>query len=536
MAVALKKTAAIAIAAGFAFSGAAGMAATEASAQPAPATSAFTGTQNIPADWTTGNLYINKFENAKPGAAGNGEKLDDTSKLGRPMQGVKYTIIKLNGLDVRKNSDWQKFATFNTLNNTGALPEGVTEGDETVVTTDANGLAKAENLPIGFYKVVETVPEGYTAKSNPFYVSLPMTDPSNRSQWMRNVYVYPKNQGPEETSKPVKTVVDANKHAGEIITYPVTQVLPNTADTRANGFAYYAVRDVVPQDRLELPTANDAASAVKDVKVGDTTLVAGTDYFVQLDNDRNPVVTFSKSRVDLLKASDTVEINFQFKVKAVAGDKLGAVENKLETYPVPGNATNPPTPPTDTPPDTPWEPPTDTPPDTPDHNPNSYFGNAYLTKKDAASTAAIKGAEFSVYGGACSTVNTNTTALMTATTDANGRADFLGLHANNFENDKAVGETQTTPKSYCLVETKAAEGYELLAQPIDFKILVENQKADGSGGTVKAVNLTTDQNLTDNTRLNLPLTGGNGIWFVLAIGAILVAAGGAYSYAQRRNA
>lgn len=536
MAVALKKTAAIAIAAGFAFSGAAGMAATEALAQPATATASFTGTQQIPSDWTTGNLYINKFENANPGAAGNGKKLDDTSKLGRPMQGVKYTVIKLDGLDVRKNSDWQTFATFNTLNNKGALPAGVTEGAQTVVTTNADGLATAENLPIGFYKVVETVPEGYTAKSNPFYVSLPMTDPSDRTQWMRDVYVYPKNQGPEETSKPVKTVVDANKHAGQIITYPVSQVLPNTADTRANGFAYYAIRDEVPQDRLELPTADNAASAVKDVKVGSTTLAAGTDYFVQLEAG-NPVVTFSEARVKQLKAGDKVEVNFQFRVKAVAGDKLGAVENKLQTYPVPGNRTNPPTPPTDTPPPgTPWDPPTDTPPDTPEHNPNSYFGNAYLTKKDAASKAAIAGAEFSVYGGECSNVDTSTEALKTATTDANGRADFLGLHANNFENDKAVGDTQTTPKSYCLVETKAAEGYELLAQPIDFQILVTGQDADGKGGTVEAVNLTTNQNLTDNTRLNLPLTGGNGIWFVLAIGAILVAAGGAYSYAQRRNA
>lgn len=537
MAVALKKTAAIAIAAGFAFSGAAGMAATEALAQPAPATSAFTGTQNIPADWTTGNLYINKFENANPGAAGNGAKLDDTSKLGRPMQGVTYTIIKLNGLDVRKNSDWQTFATFNTLNNTGTLPAGVTEGDQTVVTTNSNGLASAENLPIGFYKVVETVPEGYTATSNPFYVSLPMTNPTDRNSWMRNVYVYPKNQGPEETSKPVKKVVDANKHAGEVIEYPVTQVLPNTADTRANGFAYYAVRDVVPQDRLELPTPNNAASAVEFVKVGDTTLTAGTDYFVQLDNAGNPVVTFSKARVDQLKAGDKVEVKFKFRVKAVSGAELGAVENELETYPVPGNATNPPTPPTDTPPPgTPWNPPTGTPPDTPKHNPNSYFGNAFLTKKDAASKTPIKGAEFSVYGGACSTVDTTKKALKTATTNAEGRADFLGLHVNNFEDDEAVGETQETPKSYCLVETKAADGYELLAQPIDFKVVVEGQDGDGKNGTVKAVNLTTDQNLTDNTRLNLPLTGGNGIWFVLAIGAILVAAGGAYSYAQRRNA
>lgn len=531
-----KKGLVAAVASTMVFAGAAGAPAFAQSSSVAPApASTFAGTPNIPSDWTTGNLYINKFENAKPGAAGNGSKIDDTSALGRPMQGVEYTIIKLDGLDVHKNSDWQKFATFNALNNKGALPKGVTEGTRTEVTTNENGLATAADLPIGFYKVVETVPEGYTAKSNPFYVSLPMTNPSDRTSWMRDVYVYPKNQGPEETSKPTKTVVDANKHAGEIIEYPVSQVLPNTADTRANGFAYYAVRDVVPQDRLELPTADDAASAVKNVTVNGTALTAGTDYFVQLDNDGNPVVTFSKARVDQLKAGDKVEVNFRFRVKAVAGNELGAVENKLKTYPVPGNRTNPPTPPTDTPPPgTPWEPPTDTPPDTPDHNPNSYFGNAYLTKKDAASKAAIAGAEFSVYGGACSTVDTSTKALKTATTDANGRADFLGLHANNFENDTATVET--TPKSYCLVETQAAPGYELLAQPIDFQILVEGQQADGSGGTVKAVNLTTDQNLTDNTRLNLPLTGGNGIWFVLAIGAILVAAGGAYSYAQRRNA
>lgn len=532
-----KKGLVAAVASTMVFAGAAGAPAfaQPSSSAPTPAAS-FAGTPTIPSDWETGNLYIHKFENANPSdKSGDGSEIKDTSTLGRPMEGVTYTINRLDGLNVRSNADWRTFAGLNGLNE--QLPAGVTATKVKDVQTGANGLASVTDLPLGFYQVVETVPEGYTAKSNPFYVSVPMTNPQNRTSWMQDVHVYPKNEGPNQTSQPVKTVVDANKHAGEIIKYPVTQTLPNTADTRANGFAYYAIRDVVPQERLELPTGNNAASAVEFVKVGGTPLAAGTDYFVQLDNDGNPVVTFSKARVEQLKAGDKVEVNFQFKVKAVAGNELGAVENKLQTYPVPGNATNPPTPPTDTPPgDTPWEPPTDTPPDTPDHNPNSYFGNAFLTKKDAASKAAIKGAEFSVYGGACSTVGTNTQALKTAITDANGRADFLGLHVNNFENDKAVGETQETPKSYCLVETKAADGYELLAQPIDFKVVVEGQDGDGIGGTVKAVNLTTDQNLTDNTRLNLPLTGGNGIWFVLAIGAILVAAGGAYSYAQRRNA
>lgn len=516
---------------------------------PAPA-AAFTGTPNIPADWTTGNLYIHKFENEKPGTAGDGSEIKDTSKLGRAMADVKYTVIKLDGLDVRKNSDWQTFATFNTLTNNGALPEGVTEGTSTEVATDATGLAKAENLPIGFYKVVETVPEGYKATSNPFYVSVPMTNPSDRTSWMRDVHVYPKNQGPQDTPAPTKTVKDANKHAGDVISYEVKQTLPSTAETRQYGFRYYAIRDLFPQDRLKFPEGT-AESAVGTVTVGGKQLTAGQDYYVQSDAEGNPVVVFAgegdpaQLNKDTFKAGAEVVVKFNFEVLPAKGNDNGdldAVVNNLNTYPVPGfDPSNPPTddvppPPTDTPPgDTPWEPPTDT-PDEPEQKPNSYFGNAFLEKKDAATKEVIKGAEFSVYGGKCADVTSESEAIQTKTTGENGRADFYDLHANNFEDGKAVGDTQETPKSYCLVETKAAEGYELLAQPIDFQVLVEGQDADGNGGTVKAVNLTTDQNLTDNTRLHLPLTGGNGIWFVLAIGAILVAAGGAYSYAQRRNA
>ena len=63
-------------------------------------------------------------------------------------------------------------------------------GDE--VKTDASGVAKFENLPLGLYLVVETTsPAIVTGPCDPFLISVPMT--TDGDDWLYNVHVYPKN-------------------------------------------------------------------------------------------------------------------------------------------------------------------------------------------------------------------------------------------------------------------------------------------------------------------------------------------------------
>ena len=63
-----------------------------------------------------------------------------------------------------------------------------------MTVTDASGHSSASGLPLGLYLVVETkVPENVHTTTDPFFVSLPMTDATG-DYWNYDVTVYPKNQ------------------------------------------------------------------------------------------------------------------------------------------------------------------------------------------------------------------------------------------------------------------------------------------------------------------------------------------------------
>lgn len=62
------------------------------------------------------------------------------------------------------------------------------------MVTDASGVAKATNLQLGLYLMVETkVPANVHTTVDPFFVSVPMTDVEGTA-WFYDVHVYPKNQ------------------------------------------------------------------------------------------------------------------------------------------------------------------------------------------------------------------------------------------------------------------------------------------------------------------------------------------------------
>lgn len=85
-------------------------------------------------------------------------------------------------------------------------------GKQAMPLTDANGVTKATNLPLGLYLLVETkVPASVHTTVDPFFVSLPMTDAEGEA-WFYDVEVYPKNQTtPDPTvDKMVRQNDDAN--------------------------------------------------------------------------------------------------------------------------------------------------------------------------------------------------------------------------------------------------------------------------------------------------------------------------------------
>lgn len=167
--------------------------------------SAFAAQTTTPSTITkkSGSITIHKYEyNGKEGIKGTGSEEDqdqvpDGPNGAKPLEGAGFTIYRV--------ADEKALEQYYSTNPT-ALPsvEEYTEdgkikpkyenkqvGDQ--ITTDKNGIAKFENLDLGFYVVVETkTPDKVTKPIEPFLVSVPMTT-TDGENWLYDVHVYPKN-------------------------------------------------------------------------------------------------------------------------------------------------------------------------------------------------------------------------------------------------------------------------------------------------------------------------------------------------------
>lgn len=131
--------------------------------------------------------------------------------LGLNNANNKYTSDELN--TAMKNALADNTNTKNTLENY-VQSKG---GTRMSITNDA-GKTSASGLAQGLYLVVETkVPEEVHTTTDPFFVSLPMTDATG-DYWNYDVVVYPKNQ----TNNP--TVDKVVKQASEGVYYDVATV------------------------------------------------------------------------------------------------------------------------------------------------------------------------------------------------------------------------------------------------------------------------------------------------------------------------
>ena len=101
------------------------------------------------------------------------------------------------------------------------------------------------------------------------------------------------------------------------------------------------------------------------------------------------------------------------------------------------------------------------------------------------------------------------------------------LRANDYVNG-AKKDQLTDEDYYCLVETKAPEGYNLQADPLPFRVLAEKAEK-------KAATEVTVTDVPKNAGFRLPLTGANGVIFLTVAGALLVAGGAVVAYANKRR-
>lgn len=446
----------------------------------------------IDSNKTTAKLTINKFKGDP-----TGQKADGTAKdVDRDAFDAEFNVQRIEGLNPKDFNDWQKFSKIDLA--------GYNQGDtsigdyklgaaDTVTTTGG----KAElTKDIGFYLVTETPKQG---RSNiaPFLVALPMTNP-DKATWNYDVHVHPKNQefGVE------KTVSDKHALAGSTIEYTLT------GDTVAvpqgkSGYERYVLVDRQPEN---ITVDRDSV----EVSIGETKLDAGDFSVTEGGKPGDTKISLASSGLKKLEDArkDNSQVQVVAKVKAKVGELTVGNDVNVQTntaYLYVDNGFGD--------------------PDNPDENDpkdevESRFGKVNVNKVGEKTQAPLAGATFELYRCNQGSAGTEKAELIDGpltvngksswTTDGEGKISIQGIQVEDFQN----GGTVADEYDYCLVETKAPEGYELRPNPVAFSVTNANASQD-----------LTIENVEDNGGFDLPFTGENGIKGFMALAGVLAALG-----------
>lgn len=418
-------------------------------------------------------------------------------------------------------------------------------------------LEVGKELDLAPYLIVEEQPKPYTDKNGqtinvdpavPFIAFVPMTEGSAGQgqgvKWNYDVRAFPKNY---KTPGPTKEVVDKDQNADDkALTYTINSTVRqlNTIDGVQEKLKVFKITDQI-----------DERLAVTDVKVfvgdNDVTNNDGVQKTIEaVEGARTPVsVNFTGTALDALKSGDKVKVVITTMVKDLK-DVSKRIPNKADVFEnQPGQDQESEIKPK------------------PTGHVYSFWGGVEFTKVDKDGNG-LQGAQFKIVRVAntgdlternkdtvCDSVNTQDTAWIenndvkgtqngnntdTFESLAGGKVTITGLHVNDFEDSKVVTEDQRGV--YCLVETKAPKGKELLSKAIPFQLTADqvtgNEKDGTYDRTYKLASVTVGDkgagkvvNL-DSTTPGLPMTGGAGVGILAAIGAAIIGAG---AWFARRN-
>lgn len=531
-----------------------------------------------------GNLTITKYDIADgvPGGPATGQSITQPDGT-EPLADVTFKICKVDSIDLATNAGWVEaqdadlrfdagganpkvYAAVGSDNQLGCSDPA--SPHEASKTTGPTGVVKWEGLPIGLYMVQETdAPEEY-AKSAPFMVTIPITDPTALDAWDYDVHVYPKNYKATLDKK-----VDDYGTAGigfpytlgtnpsQQIKFTLTSDVPRIPNPGGVGGPFAEPESYVITDTLDsaFPLTKESGDTVyPTVSVGEQELTKVSSCLAEGETGYGTatsdgytsteafVITFCKGGLAELqtaaaKAEESdrqVTVEFTVDVEQSAS---GVLTNEA-TIEINGDDTMKLV-----------------------DTVNTRWGALDFTKAFAGGDAKDLQSDFKLYltrasaekGDDSNAIRGGDTPVKSVTgeVDDKGEVSFPGLRASNF----ADGEMQQPGESdgdkctvnpnylvYWVTETKAPEGYELLVKPIpvavevdgDGEITLTKLKTDPtSGDPVWATptpgdgeacayqadgSLDTVTNVQKNAGFNLPLTGGWGtVWLMVAGGALL---------------
>lgn len=418
--------------------------------------------------------------------------------------------------DIGTNAGQQAAAQITVEDAQGAVAEASDRTGTTGAGDNPSGQIIWEDLPRGLYLIEEdatSLPAGVSA-SEPFLLSVPLTDPTDRNAWLETIYVYPKNSLVGGT----KTVNNADALvAGNLVEWTIQTDIPLIPDTTGDGFSApdaYRVDDTLQNSQLELASSFEESINVQiggqdvgsdnyrvvEVPVSDP--ATATRYQIEFnETGRNELAAAANAS----ERSNQVEITLTTRVLESA-----IIENSADLYPD-ANAIS-------------------------ETNPveispvQARYGDLDVVKTTTSDDAdvSLAGAEFRVYSDGTEALAKSDQFLTVTmpndpeyaegkdlwTTDEDGQLQINGLRHSNYADGQTLDAEDDRYQTYWLVEVTALEGHQLLPEPIEFTIGDEDSE----------LQLEEVDNQANTGGFELPLTGGMGTALLTLIGvAILVA-------------
>lgn len=365
-------------------------------------------------------------------------------------------------------------------------------------TTDANGEVTF-NLPQGLYYVTETKNSGNTIPCDPFVVSVPKEDAASPGTWITDVHAYPKNQ-PMSIDKFVAAVGTTDYYEvgmslpvaiGERFNWYIRTQLPTDINTKRAE--YYVVTDILNSSFEYQPgTVKVYIMSYKDSDLKNCVVLSSGDYTVDFDTAANtlPVGLTTTGIVKVKKLVDSGERYAVVEYGCIVNDtapqgvalygdaKLeytretasgvfyrGGTQDAAITLISAGGNTGFTLLAGET---------TNTVTAEVAMEPAVHTGQIGITKVEDGTKKPLSGAEFGI--AATKADAQAGKFIATGTTNPSGKLAFKGLKYGT-KGDRPEENTGNT--TFWLAETKAPDGYKLMADPVEITFNYQQESKTG---------------------------------------------------------
>lgn len=456
-------------------------------------------TVEIPSD---AQAFWNKYVEAAGITVSGDVKIDN----------IKSAINRYGTESEKSSSIVNAFVNF-----TGSKPLDVADGtvnvDKAKITTD-----------LGFYIVSQTgAPAGGYIASRPMLVCLPMQKTTGE-EWLRSYTVYPKDDK-IDISKKVKATGDINHiketiaEIGDTLEYKIVADLAKYGSDITSGTITYKLVDTLPEG---IKYKEDTA-AVKFYQGSDEATPTGGTYTVNYDGARTLTLDLGPGYAANLANCDKVEITYKATLEGNATIEGSGNKNSVELkYTSAKNEEESIT-----------------------SSAKVYTHELDITKVDVDPPhTPLAGARFEVYRTEAE-ANTSTNPvefvkissgsenIYRVATDADsGHITELEVSASGKMNIYGLNDAD-----YYFKETVAPTGYNL--PDTLFRISPapdDSEKTEAQGQDTTYKNMAAkDAQITNDSGINLPVTGGMGTVLFTAIGILLMAGAVYFLFAKKKE-